>query len=113
MRTIDTPLPPRSAPAIPWAPTTLEEAGLSLDLILQLALKMLHFAGDLTGSELAQRLGLNFSVIEPAVALLTSQRQVEIAGGGMVGRAAYQYRITDAGRARAALFFESNHYVGV
>ena len=31
----------------------------------------------------------------------------------MMGRASYRYRITDAGRARAALFLETNHYVGV
>ena len=51
-------------------PATLEEAGLSLDLLIQLALKTLHFAGELTGAELARRLGLNFSVIEPALELL-------------------------------------------
>ena len=58
-------------------------------------------------------MGLNFSVIEPAIDFLKSQRQVEIAGGSMVGRASYRYRITDAGRARAALFLETNQYVGV
>ncbi len=97
----------------PIAPRTLEESGLSLDLILQLALKTLHFAGELTGAELSQRLGLNFAVIEPVLELLIQQRQVEIAGGTMVGRASYRYRISDAGRARAVFFLESNHYVGI
>jgi hypothetical protein len=49
----------------PLAPTTLEECGLKADLLLQLALKTLHFSGELTGVELARRLGLNFTVIEP------------------------------------------------
>ena len=98
---------------LPPAPTTPQEAGLSLDLLTQLALKTLHFSGELTGGELAKRMGLNFSVMEPAVDFLKSQRQVEIAGGSMVGRASYRYRITDAGRTRAALFLETNHYVGV
>jgi predicted ATPase with chaperone activity len=97
----------------PVAPRTLEESGLSLDLILQLSLKTLHFAGELTGAELSQRLGLNFAVIEPVLELLIQQRQVEIAGGTMVGRASYRYRISDAGRARAVFFLESNHYVGI
>ncbi len=96
----------------PLAPATLEEAGLSHDLILQLALKTLHFKGELTGVELARRLGLNFSVIEPVVETLVTQRQCEIGGGSMIGRSSYRYRITDAGRTRAALFLESNHYVG-
>ena len=42
----------------PTAPKNLAEAGLSLDLIVQLALKTLHFVGELTGAELASRLGL-------------------------------------------------------
>jgi predicted ATPase with chaperone activity len=96
----------------PIAPATLEEAGLSHDLVLQLALKTLHFSGELTGVELARRLGLNFSVIEPVLEALVTQRHVEIGGGSMIGRSSYRYRITDGGRTRAALFLESNHYVG-
>jgi hypothetical protein len=98
---------------MPTAPTTHQEAGLSLDLLVQLSLKTLHFAGELTGGDLARRLGLNFSVIEPALEALKVQRQVEIGGGTMVGRASYRYRITDAGRQRAVLFLDANHYVGV
>src|SRR5262249_6434404 len=44
---------------------------------------------------------------------LKAQRQIQITGGAMVGRASYIYRITDTGRERAALFLESNQYVGV
>jgi predicted ATPase with chaperone activity len=98
---------------LPLAPSTYQEAGLTLDLLIQLSLKMLHFAGELTGAELARRLGVNFSVIDPALEALKTQRQIEIGGGTMMGRASYRYRITDAGRQRAVLFLESNHYVGV
>jgi predicted ATPase with chaperone activity len=97
----------------PVAPRTLAETGLNKDLLLQLALKNLHFAGELTGTELANRMGLAFSVIEPAVDDLLVQRHCEIVGGTMIGRASYRYRITDAGRARATLFLESNLYVGM
>jgi predicted ATPase with chaperone activity len=112
MMTTDTPLSPARLSELPPAPTTPEEAGLSLDLLIQLALKTLHFAGELSGAELAARMGLNFSVVEPALEFLKSQHQVEIAGGTMLGRASYRFRITDSGRVRAALFLESNHYVG-
>jgi predicted ATPase with chaperone activity len=95
------------------APRTPEEAGLSLDLLIQLSLKTLYFAGELTGNELAARLGLNYSVVEPALDFLKAQRQVEIGGATMIGRASYRYRITDVGRTRAALFLEDNQYVGV
>ena len=99
--------------SMPVAPSTMEESGLNLDLLIQLALKTLYFSGELTGAEVGKRLGLNFSVIEEALDALKAQRHVEIAGGSMVGRASYRYRITDAGRTRAALFLESNHYVGI
>ena len=104
-----------NVPAIlphPPAPATLEEAGLSIDLVIQLVLKTLHFTGELTGSELAGRLGLRFSVIDPALQMVKSQHQVEVAGGAIVGGPSYRYRITDAGRTRAQLFLEANHYVG-
>ena len=98
---------------MPKAPATYQEAGLTLDLLIQLSLKTLHFAGELSGADLARRLGLAFSVVEPAIDFLKTQHQVEIGGGTMMGRASYRYRITDKGRQRAALFLESNHYVGV
>jgi len=97
----------------PAAPTTLAETGLTNDLMIQLVAKTLHFAGELTGSELAARLGLTFPVIEPAIDDLIRQHHCQIVGGAMVGRASYRYRITDSGRARAMLFLEDNHYVGV
>src|SRR5690349_16850173 len=97
----------------PACPQSVEEAGVPLDLILQLALKSLHFSGELPGTELSRRLGLDFHVIQPALELLKVQQQISIVGGGVVGGASYRYRITDSGRTRAALFLESSHYVGV
>jgi hypothetical protein len=96
----------------PFAAHTIEDSGLTLDLILQLTLKSLHFAGELTGSDLSKRLGLEFPVIAPALDLMKAQHQIAIVGGGFVGGASYRYRITDVGRTRAALFLESSHYVG-
>jgi predicted ATPase with chaperone activity len=97
----------------PTAPQHLDETGTSLDLILQLVLKTLHFSGELSGTQLSQRIGLMFPVLSPALDLLKAQHQIQIVGGGIVGGASYRYRITDAGRTRAALFLETNQYVGV
>jgi predicted ATPase with chaperone activity len=99
--------------AHPSAPLTLAEAGLSLDLVLQLALKTLYLSGDLSGVELARRLGLRFPVIEPALDELRGARHIEVASGSMLGPSSYEYRILDAGRARAMLFLQQNQYVGV
>jgi predicted ATPase with chaperone activity len=98
--------------ALPAAPATLEATGLSFDTLLQLIVKTLHFAGELTGSDLAARVGLEVPVIEPCLDLLKRERHCEIVGGGVLGSPTYRYRLTDAGRIRAALFFEQNQYVG-
>ena len=106
------PTAPPAAKLHPIAPATLEESGLSLDLILQLVLKTLFFSGQLTGNDLADRLKVNFQVIEPALEILVDQRHVAIVDGGVIGRSSFTYRISDAGRERADLFLQNNHYVG-
>ena len=97
----------------PPAPRTLEETGLTHDFLTQLVLKVMHFASDYTGLQLAHRLGLEFAVIEPVLDFLKRSHQCEIFGGSMIGGPSYQYRITDEGRRRALLFLEHNKYVGV
>jgi hypothetical protein len=97
----------------PLAPSTLEQAGLNVDVMQQLVLKTLYFGGELTGSEIARRLGLGFGVFEASLEFMKHQRMIEIGGGSVFGGASYRYRITDAGRSRAALALEQNQYVGV
>jgi hypothetical protein len=96
----------------PAAPHTLAETGLSYDLIEQLTLKMLHFAGELSGAELGNRLKLPYSAITPVLEQLKHLHLVEVFGSGLIAGPAYVYRITDAGRLRALLFLEQSHYVG-
>ena len=45
----------RARALVPPAPRTLEEAGVNLDLAVQLVLKLLHFAGELTGLDISRR----------------------------------------------------------
>ena len=97
----------------PRAPRTLEEAGLPLDLVVQLILKTLHFSGETTGAVLAAKLGLQYSVIESSLQHLKTTQLVEISGGGLTGGPAFAYRLTAAGVSRALLALEQSHYVGV
>ena len=64
----------RDVVPFPASAQTLAESGLSLDLVLQLTLKSLYFAGELTGADLSRRLGLEFPVISPALELLKAQQ---------------------------------------
>jgi hypothetical protein len=94
------------------APRSLEDAGLSADLMLQLALKTLHFVGELSAVELGARLGVTFPVVSPAIEELKVQRLIEIVGGTQLGSPSYRYRVTQLGRERAAVFLASNMYWG-
>lgn len=96
----------------PKAPATLAEAGLSQELVLQLLLKHLHFGADFTGQDLARRLGLEFTVIEPVLDVLRFTHLCEVAGGSVVGGPSFRYRITEEGRRRAILYLEQSQYVG-
>lgn len=104
---------PRRRPILPPAPSTLAESGLSFDALTQLILKMLHLGGERTGAELAERLGLRFSVIEPVLQHMRTTYLADVAGGGLIGGPSFLYRITDAGRTRAMLFLEQSRYIGV
>ena len=97
---------------MPPAPRTLAESGLTFDQVLQLVVKLLHVAGDLSGAELGERLGLRYSVLEPVLQHLRTSYLCEVLGGGLVGGPSFIYRASDAGRARAMLFLEQNRYVG-
>jgi hypothetical protein len=97
---------------MPCAPMTLVDTGVDFDTVLQLVAKTLMFAGELSGIDLASRLGVRFGVIEPALELLRRERYCEISGGIQFGPPAYLYRLTEAGRTRASLFLEQNQYVG-
>lgn len=97
----------------PAAPGSLQEAGLRPDLVMQLLAKSLHFAGELSGMELADRLGVPFNVIEPGIDALKAQRLCEIVGGTSLGPPSYTYRITQLGREHAGSFLDRNMYTGV
>lgn len=92
---------------------TLADAGISRDMVEQLLIKTLHFAGELTGYEMAERLGMSFPSIEPAVDMLKTQRLTEIVGGTNLGAPSYRHRITSLGRERAGMFLDRNMYTGI
>jgi len=96
----------------PAAPLVAEHLDINPDDLLHLVTKTMLFGGELAGTELARRLGVRFSVLDESVELLKRERLCEISGGGISGPASYRYRLTEAGRKRAALYTEQNHYVG-
>jgi len=96
----------------PTAPLVAAHPDINPDDLLHLVAKTMLYGGELSGTELAGRLGVRFAVLDESVELLKRERLCEISGGGISGPASYRYRLTESGRKRAALYTEQNHYVG-
>jgi hypothetical protein len=102
---------PNPAPPPP-VPTSIEATGLPTDRIEQLLIKTLY-GGEATGVEVAERMRLLFSILEPLIERARGERLVEVRGTtGGSGAAGYRYTLTDLGRDRARQYMESNLYVG-
>lgn len=99
-------------PEVPRAPTTVEETGLSFDLLQQLVLKTLHVSGEQSAAMLSQRLGVVHSVLEPVLQHMKHSYLSEVWGGGSLGGPSYVYRVTEAGRDRAIMALAQSQYIG-
>jgi len=98
----------------PPEPTTIEETGLGLGFLSDLALKILYFQGYVTGAEIADKMCLPFmGVIERIMEFLKREMLCEIKGaGGGLGQSSYYYTITGKGIDRAREILERGQYVG-
>jgi len=97
--------------AAPAAPRTIDETGLTADQIAQLLIKHLY-AGEASGTALADRLKLPYGLIEPLIESARAERLMEVRGSAGTGTAAYRYALTDLGRDRARQYLDSNRYIG-
>ena len=98
--------------APPKTPQSIEETGLSLGFICDLALRFLFTRGVMVGVDLARQIALPFKIVEGALAFLKDEKCVEISGGDMIGAASYRFALTDFGRQRARDAMETTAYVG-
>ncbi len=97
----------------PPEPTTIEETGLGLGFLSDLALKILYFQGYVTGAEIADKMRLPFmGVVERIMEFLKREMLCEIKGAGGLGQSSYRYTITGKGIERAREILERGQYVG-
>ncbi|NOZ06009.1 MAG: ATP-binding protein [Chloroflexi bacterium] len=98
---------------VPSEPKTLEETGLSLGFLAELALKIMYSVGFTSGAEVANALGLPFSnVTAPILEYLRREHLCEVTGTGGIGESNYRYILTDKGRHRGLESMDRNQYVG-
>ena len=101
----------RMADGPPPAPQALEDLGIPSDRIAELVVKTL-VGGEASGSELADRLAVPFSILEPIIEHVRQEKLAEVRGATGVGSAGYRYALTDLGRDRARQHFDVCRYAG-
>ncbi len=102
---VDIPLPPE--------PQSVEQTGLHVGFLADLALKTLYLRGQMTMSELSSSLGLPITnVVDKVMDFLKLERLVEIRGGTGLSAASYQFVIVDRGAEKAQEALARSQYVG-
>ena len=97
----------------PPEPKTLEEAGLKIGLLSDIALKFLYYAGSATGMQVAQEIRLPWTgVMEHVIDHLAQEKLVDLRGGKGFGRASVDFVLTEKGREYAKDALTRTTYVG-
>src|SRR6218665_4174534 len=80
----------------PQEPKSLEETGLKMGLLSDIALRYLYYQGTATGMDIAQEMRLPWpAVIEAVVEFLTSEKLVDLRGGKGFGRASVDFVLSE------------------
>ena len=94
--------------------TKLEETGLSLLWLQDLALKIFYYQGYLSGFKVAEEIALPFAgIVDQILEGLKREKLVEVKSSQMgLGEGSYLYAITGAGILRAREAMERSQYAG-
>jgi len=108
---------PAAAPAPqrfePHMPKSIEETGLTLGFLADLAIKMMYFEGYISGYEIAEAMKLPYSgVVDEVLEFLKREQFCEVKGAGGLGESAYQYVISSKGSEKAREVLDRGQYVG-
>ncbi|MBI1897556.1 MAG: hypothetical protein HYS04_13675, partial [Acidobacteria bacterium] len=102
-----------SAPEfVPPVPHDLGDTGLPSSLIEQLLLKILYFRGETIGRDLANGIGLRFSLIESMTDFFRRQKLVEVKASLGMGSISSVFALSDTGRKVARDYLDNNQYIG-
>lgn len=105
--------PPAPGTFVPPMPTSIKETGVGLGFLTDLAIKIMYFEGNLSGYELVEQIKLPYpGVVDQVLDFLRREKLCEVTGSGGFAEAAYQYAITEKGRAVAREALERSQYVG-
>ncbi len=98
-------------PVVPKPPKTIEETGLTLGFLVELACKTLYFGGVMTLAAISEELALSVSVTNDVMEFMKKERLAEVKKGADL-RASYIFALTDLGRERAREYLRLSGYLG-
>ena len=98
--------------AAPAAPGSIQETGLTEELLVQLLVKTLFTAGELTEASGGEQLKLPYNVMKELFTILQREKLCEVKGHGEPLGVLYRYTLTDEGRKRAQVYLDVSRYVG-
>jgi MoxR-like ATPase len=109
--------PQAAAQGVPFVPppiNKLEDTGLSLLWLQDLALKIFYYQGYLSGFKVAEEIALPFAgIVDQILEGLKREKLVEVKSSQMgLGEGSYLYAITGAGILRAREAMERSQYAG-
>ncbi|MFQ6019265.1 MAG: hypothetical protein ACE5KW_00740 [Dehalococcoidia bacterium] len=96
----------------PRQPSNFVELGLSKAFLIDLTLKMVHYASNPTTAQLVRRLRVSPRIVEQLIAALTEERLCEVISQSDLYTGNYRYRLTSRGQERVAEALERSHYAG-
>jgi predicted ATPase with chaperone activity len=100
----------------PFAPRSLEETGLNVAFLADLALKIFYYESYLSGRDLGIRMGLPFAnIVSVVLEFLRREQLCEVrsaTGRGGFSESNYEYVLTNRGRDMAREALERGQYVG-
>jgi len=104
---------PRIVGLAPPEPTSVEDTGLKMGVLSDIALKFLYYSGNASGLEIADRMCLPWpGVVEKVVDFLVTEKLADLRGGKGFGRVSTEFILTDKGREYAKDALGRSTYVG-
>ncbi len=97
----------------PPAMRTVEDTGLNMGILTDLAIKTIYFSGYLSGQQLADRMCLPYNgVVDRVIDFMKREKWIEVRGSAGISEASYEYLISQKGSSKAQEAIERNMYAG-
>ena len=97
---------------VPPVVDSIEETGIPPSIIEHLILKYLHSRGELSGRQIANMMGLQFSVISDLLDHFKHQQLICVKNAMGIGPVSSIFALTEPGRTLALEYMETNQYTG-